>query len=297
MKERKVGGGMKKIVVIVVAVLLIIILVFVGRSFFSNDEQRKEIENEVEKFAKLSEIRDSYIREQSNSPGSDDGLAQSGKDGVGDTVTEGDGLSGEKPSNELLKNNWFYMLEEINEDFEAWLIFESANMDYPVMYTPKEQNYYLNKNFDMEYSPLGTPFVDIRTPLDGETDVKILYGHNMGRYYLDSDIMFDGICSLNTAELLDNAGTILLKTKQGTLTYRPYASVLLQEYTKAADYFYTTLSFENEEGFQQYFSFIKSMGVYTTSFEPEYGDKILVLSTCSFQIERGRRVLIAVLQE
>ena len=44
-----------------------------------------------------------------------------------------------------------------NTDMVGWLSIAGTTVNYPVMQTPNEPNYYLKRNFDKEYSDLGTP--------------------------------------------------------------------------------------------------------------------------------------------
>lgn len=41
----------------------------------------------------------------------------------------------------------------------GWIKIEGTNINYPVMQTPNEPNFYLKHNFEKEYSDLGTPYV------------------------------------------------------------------------------------------------------------------------------------------
>ena len=46
-----------------------------------------------------------------------------------------------------------------NTDMVGWLSIAGTNINYPVMQTPNNPNYYLKHNFEKEYSDLGTPYV------------------------------------------------------------------------------------------------------------------------------------------
>lgn len=47
-----------------------------------------------------------------------------------------------------------------NTDMVGWLSIAGTTLNYPVMQTPNEPNYYLKHNFEKEYSDLGTPYAD-----------------------------------------------------------------------------------------------------------------------------------------
>ena len=46
-----------------------------------------------------------------------------------------------------------------NTDMVGWLSIAGTNINYPVMQTPNNPNFYLKHNFEKEYSDLGTPYV------------------------------------------------------------------------------------------------------------------------------------------
>ena len=52
-------------------------------------------------------------------------------------------------------------LAEQNADMVGWIRIEGTTIDYPVMQTPDDFNFYLRRNFDKEYSNLGTPYLPI----------------------------------------------------------------------------------------------------------------------------------------
>ena len=37
-----------------------------------------------------------------------------------------------------------------NQDFYGWISIEDTNIDYPVMFTPQDPEFYLRKNFQKE---------------------------------------------------------------------------------------------------------------------------------------------------
>ncbi|WP_417717602.1 hypothetical protein [Ruminococcus sp.] len=49
-----------------------------------------------------------------------------------------------------------------NEDMVGWLSIDGTEINYPVMQTPNNPNFYLKHNFEKEYSDLGTPWCGIK---------------------------------------------------------------------------------------------------------------------------------------
>lgn len=74
-----------------------------------------------------------------------------------------------------------------NNDFVGWLCIEGTNINYPVMQTPEEPNYYLKRAFDHSYSDYGVPYVQENCAL-GISDNIVIYGHNMSNGSMFADL-------------------------------------------------------------------------------------------------------------
>ncbi len=82
------------------------------------------------------------------------------------------------------KNIWkscynvnFEELVQENSDIIAWIIFENEEISYPILYSG-DNDYYLRRDINKEYSIAGSIFIDGRnTKL--EDNYTIVYGHNM----------------------------------------------------------------------------------------------------------------------
>ena len=69
-------------------------------------------------------------------------------------------------------------LHRENPDCIGWIKIEGTVIDYPVMYRPSEENYYLHRDFNGEYSANGCLFLsELCNP--ATSDNLIIYGHHM----------------------------------------------------------------------------------------------------------------------
>lgn len=73
-----------------------------------------------------------------------------------------------------------------NPDCIGWLRISGTKIDYPVMQTKENPQYYLRRDFNKQYSYLGTPFLDSRCDANYDSNL-IVYGHNMkdGKMFAD----------------------------------------------------------------------------------------------------------------
>ena len=82
-----------------------------------------------------------------------------------------------------------------HSDFAGWITIDGTKIDYPVMLTPNDGDYYLKRNVNGEDDINGTLFMDPRTDLVQRSTNIIIYGHNMKsgamfgslKKYLDED--------------------------------------------------------------------------------------------------------------
>lgn len=61
----------------------------------------------------------------------------------------------------------------------GWITIEGTPVNYPVMFTPDQPDFYLKHGFDKEYSAYGVPFVGENCTLSPRSDNLIIYGHHM----------------------------------------------------------------------------------------------------------------------
>ncbi len=240
-------------------------------------------------FDKLKSARDAYLGEMSPQLDASVSVAENKT-----SSDQNEDATARQPREETGIKKWYLKLSLMNQDIAAWLSFAEANIDYPVMYTPHRPTYYLRKNFDEKYALCGTPFFDYRTdPSDDAISAfHLIYGHNMG-----DGTMFSHLIDYTDVASIDEADDIILDMPEERRSYKVFAAMQLQEYTVLADRFYTKLSIKNKKDFDDYIHFLKRVAITSSQFTPLYGDDILVLSTCSKRIDRGRFVVIAIYRQ
>ena len=60
----------------------------------------------------------------------------------------------------------------------GWLSIAGTPLNYPVMQPTNEPNYSLKRNFEKQYSDLGTPYIQENCNLTG-SDNLVIYGHHI----------------------------------------------------------------------------------------------------------------------
>ena len=93
-----------------------------------------------------------------------------------------------------------------NNDLIGWIQIDGTNVNYPVMYTPSNKNFYLHKNWKKQESKIGLPYLDERCNIEN-SDNLIIYAHNV-----KGDKMFGGLKKYKNEEYYKNHKLIKFDT-------------------------------------------------------------------------------------
>lgn len=180
-------------------------------------------------------------------------------------------------------------LHEQNADLFGWIEIEGTKLNYPVMHTPEDPEYYLHRAFDGSRSNSGVPFLDGRCFEGG--GIFLVYGHHM-----KNGTMFAAITSYAKKDFWKEHPTIRFDTLYETGTYEVIAAFYAEVYSEDevdAFRYYAYADLSDQEVFAEYVEQVKAASLYDTGVGAEYGDQILTLSTCEYHAENGRFVVVA----
>lgn len=170
-----------------------------------------------------------------------------------------------------------------NSDCIGWIRISGTKIDYPVMQTKDNPQYYLRRGFDKQYSYLGTPFMDARCDVNYDNNL-IIYGHNM-----KDGKMFANLLKFKDKEYCSDHNIIQLNINGKTYNYELYAVCKI----KSDDKWYGYTCQTDKESFNNLISHIKDKSLYLSQNEIQYGDYFLTLSTCEYSQTNGRLMVIA----
>ena len=75
-----------------------------------------------------------------------------------------------------------------NMDMVGWIKVEDTNINYPVMHTPDNPDFYLKHGFDKGYTDYGCPYVQENCDVQEASDNIIIYGHHMKNGSMFADL-------------------------------------------------------------------------------------------------------------
>lgn len=162
---------------------------------------------------------------------------------------------------------------QLNPDMAGWINIPNTILNYPVVQTPDESDYYLHRDFYNNNSRHGTIFAHNHADLQTPSDIVTLYGHNM-----TDGSMFASLHKYTSKEHYDKNPYIYFDTLYEHRTYQ-IISVFEIDITKS-DFDYHNYVDTNAFSFQNYIDNCKKLSLYDTGASAKYGDKLLALSTC-----------------
>lgn len=177
-----------------------------------------------------------------------------------------------------------------NSDMAAWLHIPGTEIDYPVMWTPADEEYYLRRGFDGSANRNGCLILDTDSCLEPLTTNLIIHGHNM-----KSGAMFGTLTDYEDEDFCKEHMQIILYTEECQRNYEVLAVFRSQVYKKTDQVFkfYKFFQVDTAEEFDDFYQNIKALSLYDTGVTAEFGDHFITLSTCSYHVTNGRFVVVA----
>lgn len=178
----------------------------------------------------------------------------------------------------------FDALRAINPDVVGWLVIDGTNINYPVVQGTDNQ-YYLRHLFTGEYNASGCIFLDSRNTRIFSDQHSILYGHHMG-----NGTMFNGLMDYKEQAFYDAHPSALLLTPAGNYEIKFFSGYVANVRADAWQ-----VEFGSEGEFTDWLQAVEAKSVFQSDMEPSLEDRVLTLSTCSYEFENARFVLHGVL--
>lgn len=172
---------------------------------------------------------------------------------------------------------------ERNPDMCGYIYLPNG-LEYPIMFTPYNQNYYIDHNFDNENSKEGLPFLN-RYSVIGEAGISLVYGHN-----LRSGKAFSVLKKYLDDDYFDENRFIQIDTLYEEQQYEVAAVVMtsLHETFK----YYEYIGFMEDDDFGCWKSEISKYVVKGSLEGLKPSDIIMEASTCYYHKKDGRLVVI-----
>ena len=181
-------------------------------------------------------------------------------------------------------------LYQKNNDLVGWISVKDTKINYPVMQTVDNPNYYLKRGFDKEYTPYGCPYVQEDCDVLKPSGNLVIYGHHMS-----NGSMFSDLEKFKDKDFWQKHKTITFNTLTDKNEYEILAVFKTVVYTDSPESFkyYRFTNAQSPEEFTAFVDKCKELSFYDTGVSAEYGDKLITLSTCEYSRTNGRLVVVA----
>lgn len=185
----------------------------------------------------------------------------------------------EQPVQEAVPKVDFAMLANINSEVVGW-ISSPDGISYPVV-QGTDNEYYLDHLFDGTYNSNGSIFVDYRNAKDFSDRNTFIYGHNMR-----NGTMFAGLVNYGSQSYYEKYPKLLLTTTEQTYLLEVFAGYVTPGNSDSYQ-----ISFADDAVFEAYLQKVRALSDFTADVEVTAQDRIVTLSTCTYDYEEARYVL------
>lgn len=176
-----------------------------------------------------------------------------------------------------------------NKSLIGWLKIDDTIIDYPVMQT-LDNEYYLRRDFNGNSDKNGCIFMDYQCDVVLGSTNYILYGHHM-----KSGKMFASLINYANQDFYEKHKIIQFDTIYEKHTFEVMYAFRSHIYNSDEITFkyYQFINAYSPEEFDSYMEEMEKLNLIETGVKASYGDTLLTLSTCDYQEENGRFVVVA----
>lgn len=171
----------------------------------------------------------------------------------------------------------FDELLQINKDTVGWITIDDTHIDHPIV-QGKDNFEYLTKDFYGKFYAGGTIFLDCENNKDFSDSYNIVHGHHMS-----GGAMFGDLGNFKDKKYFDSHKTGKLLTPSYDYDLKIVATATVDAYNDKIYNVHINNNIHIDE--------IQSIALYQRQ-NILYDDKILVLSTCSGNMNTERTILI-----
>ena len=177
----------------------------------------------------------------------------------------------------------FDALSQVNADVVAWIYVPGTNINYPVV-QGSDNDYYLTHLFSGKRNSAGCIFLDCDGAGDFSDMNNVIHGHHM-----KNGSMFADVCDYKTQSFYEEHSTGMLLTPGGNYEIRFFSGYVCNTESDAWD---TAFS---DAGYSQWLDHRIRKSYFYSKVVPTAADRIITLSTCSYEYDDARYVLHGVL--
>lgn len=205
-------------------------------------------------------------------------------DGYADRFIEEKGEKKEETGKiDLISIDFDRLLEE-NEDIVGWIYSENTPINYPIVQSD-DNDYYLRRMLDGTYNINGTIFMDSRNNPNLTDRNTIIYGHN-----IKNGAMFGTLKKYMDQDYYDKHPVIYYLRPDQSYEIQLVAGYVTEAWS---DTYNIPQTLEEQKKLSEDMT---SQSVFKSNISFGEGDKIITLSTCAYDFDGARYVVVGRLE-
>lgn len=271
---------------------------FINEVLIQPYKMKKSIEKAKElydsSFEKIGQDKDAYEINTALSTENDNGTADINQDGEAKEAVIRDPNRDEK--GRLIK---FKKLLEINEDVKGWIRIDNVNgendtkIDYVVVQSgPEDPEFYLTRDWvTKSYLKAGSIFLDYTSSVETNTKNLVIHGHNM----TSSDDMFHYLTKYKDINFLKEHPLISFDTIYEEGLWKIFSVFITPGDNSKGDFFsFNRSTFKDDREFLEFVYQVRARSLFNIDdVDINENDRILTLSTCSYELDNYRIIIVA----
>ncbi len=269
------GDRMSKIVKIIILMVAISIMYYSGYKLFGIYVEYKAGNDLYDDFA------DQFVNIKNNIENISNNKLEANEEGSSNFLA-GPGSNDEDIIAEYIDINIdFEALLGINQEILGWIYSANTPMNYPVVQSD-DNDYYLRRMIDGTYNTAGSIFMDYRNNKDLSDLNTIIYGHNM-----KNNSMFGTLDQYKSQKYYEEHSIMYLITPHQTYKLELIAGLVVNNTSEVYDIPQDT------ESLQTLYDYAVKNSTFRADSLLEEGDRLITLSTCSYENDIARYVIMA----
>ena len=196
-------------------------------------------------------------------------------------------VDSEVPPPDILED--YLTIYNNNKSLVGWIRIDNTKIDYPVMQSQNE-DYYLDHNFNQEKDSNGSIFIDKDCSIWPKSQNIIIYGHNM-----KSGKMFGELKKFKSEDYCKKNNLIYFDTlfEKGTYQVMYVFGDNVYDEAEVAFKYYQFIDANSEEEWYSAMDSMAEKSMYDTGVTAPFGSELITLSTCDYEKDAERFVVVA----
>ena len=179
----------------------------------------------------------------------------------------------------------FDSLLATNSDVVGWIYSEGTVINYPIARGDNNDKY-LHHMLDGRYNSSGTLFLDYRCEKDLSSDNSVIYGHNM-----KNGSMFHSLVDYEKQAYYDEHPAMYLLTPE-----QDYILHVVAGFVTGADSWVYQFDLSEDGAKEAFLNQCIANSDFKADYTPSAADRIVTLSTCTYDYSSARYVIIGALE-